>query len=90
MSHICFFFHLFFFPAILLFFTYFAQYFALNFSILLKINCSISSLQVCVTALLEYFVRSDCSIRVSRSLVTISYVVLILCVTVLLVDFQLN
>ena len=37
-----------------------------------------------MTALLE-FVHSDCSIRVSRSLVTISYyVVLILCVTVLL------
>ena len=46
------------------------------FSILLtirKINCSIFSLQACVTALLEYFVHSDCSIRVSQSLVTISY-----------------
>ena len=32
------FFHLFFFPAIVLFFTYFAQYFALNFSILLSIS----------------------------------------------------
>ena len=41
-----------------------------------------------MTALLGYFVHSDCSIKVSRSLVTISYehnyVVLILCVTVLL------
>ena len=76
MSLFCFFSHVFFFPAILLFFTYFAQYFARNFSVLLsisKINCSVSSLQACVTALLEYFVHSDCSIRVSRSLVTISY-----------------
>ena len=38
MSLFCFFFHLFFFPAILLFFTYFAQYFARIFSILLSIS----------------------------------------------------